>query len=341
MIETNNRVTNMQIRGGNRDATFDILKGIGICLVLVAHSLGGYVHTFAYSFHMPLFFLVAGYFFKPREQKEALRLDFKRIMVPFFFTGFLMLVLAWLVSPFHFASVKTPSYILEAVAYGNGSSVNYHKFWGNFASIGSVWFLCALFWSRQFFNLLLKVQGKKLVVLICLIGASACAIGQFVQLPYSMIQGLTALPFLYIGYVVKGSNLLNSNQFGGGKIILVVLWGVSTFFYWLDMAQVRWMLFYFPNIVLASAGTYFFYVVSKIISEKTYWSKKVLAFLGRYSLILVCFPVVETYALPLNDIIPSIPLRGVVMIGLKVMWCALTLFATLKIPFLRKIFSIK
>lgn len=215
MIEVNNIVVK------NRDVTFDILKGIGICLVLVAHSLGGYVQTFAYSFHLPLFFLVAGYFFKPRELKNAFCLDFKRIMIPFFFTGLLMLTMALLFSPFHFDSVKSPSYVLEALAYGNGSSVNYHKLWGNFASIGSVWFLCALFWSRQFFNLLLKVQGKKLVALVCLIGASACAIGQFVQLPYSMIQGLTALPFLYIGYVAKQRNILNSNPFGGGKSCLL------------------------------------------------------------------------------------------------------------------------
>ena len=42
---------------GGRDCSIDILKGFGIILVLVAHSLGGYVHTFAYSFHMQLFFL--------------------------------------------------------------------------------------------------------------------------------------------------------------------------------------------------------------------------------------------------------------------------------------------
>lgn len=145
-----------------RDVSFDVLKGIGICLVLVAHSLGGYVHTFAYSFHMPLFFLVAGYFFKPRDCKKEFALDFRRIMVPFFFAGILMLLLAMAFSPFNFESVKSPSYALEALIYGNGSSVNYHKIFGNFASIGSVWFLGALFWSRQIFNFLLNLNSATL-----------------------------------------------------------------------------------------------------------------------------------------------------------------------------------
>ena len=201
-----------------RDASFDVLKGIGICLVLVAHSLGGYVHTFAYSFHMPLFFLVAGYFFKQRGFKEAFTLDFRRIMVPFFFSGFLMLLLALVFSPFSFESVKSPQYALEAVLYGNGSMVNYGKLFGDFSSIGSVWFLGALFWSRQFYNVLSRLSSRQLMALTWGIGCGAYVAGQYVQLPYSMIQGLTALSFLWIGRQAKERGLLRYNMLksGGG-----------------------------------------------------------------------------------------------------------------------------
>ena len=45
-----------------RDVTFDIMKGIGVILVLVCH-IWGWNHPFLsqviLSFHMPLFFLVA------------------------------------------------------------------------------------------------------------------------------------------------------------------------------------------------------------------------------------------------------------------------------------------
>ena len=54
-----------------RDLSIDILKGIGISLVLVAHSLGGVVSRFAYSFHMPLFFIVAGLFIATFKQGGA------------------------------------------------------------------------------------------------------------------------------------------------------------------------------------------------------------------------------------------------------------------------------
>lgn len=43
-----------------RNVAIDILKGIGIILVLTAHALEGFVSQFAYTFHMPLFFIVTG-----------------------------------------------------------------------------------------------------------------------------------------------------------------------------------------------------------------------------------------------------------------------------------------
>ena len=65
----------------NRNESIDILKGIGIILVLVAHSLGGAILTFAYTFHMPLFFIVTGMFMKNPKQgfsvSEAVKKDFK------------------------------------------------------------------------------------------------------------------------------------------------------------------------------------------------------------------------------------------------------------------------
>lgn len=48
----------------NRNHAIDILKGIGIILVLAAHSIEGWLSQFAYTFHMPLFFIVTGLFIK-------------------------------------------------------------------------------------------------------------------------------------------------------------------------------------------------------------------------------------------------------------------------------------
>lgn len=44
-----------------RNITFDILKGIGILLMMWCHLTQTH-NQFVYSFHMPLFFLISGYY---------------------------------------------------------------------------------------------------------------------------------------------------------------------------------------------------------------------------------------------------------------------------------------
>lgn len=80
-----------------RNPVFDIMKGIGILLVLIGHLPGLLpgLKTFIYSFHMPLFFLLAGYFSKDLGDGEVLKQigkDAKRLLLPFVFTQLLLLV---------------------------------------------------------------------------------------------------------------------------------------------------------------------------------------------------------------------------------------------------------
>ena len=53
-----------------RDATFDMLKGIGILLVIIGHTFMKEIGPYIQAFHMPLFFMVAGYFFKYKAPKN-------------------------------------------------------------------------------------------------------------------------------------------------------------------------------------------------------------------------------------------------------------------------------
>ena len=49
----------------NRNITFDIIKAIGILLVIIGHLADNFKIFIGiiYIFHMPLFFIVSGYFF--------------------------------------------------------------------------------------------------------------------------------------------------------------------------------------------------------------------------------------------------------------------------------------
>lgn len=69
-----------------RDESIDIAKGIAIIAVVLGHCTlipWNPWRCIIYSFHMPLFFIFAGYFYKEKEIKVALSNDFRRLIVPY------------------------------------------------------------------------------------------------------------------------------------------------------------------------------------------------------------------------------------------------------------------
>lgn len=68
---------------------FDIAKGIGILLMIIGHmDLKKYplINHFIYSFHMPLFFVISGYFFKVKEDKICIKSIINKLIKPYIIT---------------------------------------------------------------------------------------------------------------------------------------------------------------------------------------------------------------------------------------------------------------
>lgn len=79
----------------NRNHAIDIMKGIAILCVILGHieTLPIIGKNLINSFHMPLFFIIAGYFYRPATNYKAkLNKDFKRLIVPYIATGAVILV---------------------------------------------------------------------------------------------------------------------------------------------------------------------------------------------------------------------------------------------------------
>ena len=139
-----------------RDPVFDVMKGIGIILVLIGHiPPGEKLFNIIYSFHMPLFFMVAGSFADlKKDSTEALKSDVRRLLVPALVTMAFVVLLSPLdyVEDGNFMNVRTQLLSLLWLGYANTK-------WGTF-SIDSLWFLMALFWARCMFRYLGKFALK-------------------------------------------------------------------------------------------------------------------------------------------------------------------------------------
>lgn len=69
-----------------RETAYDIMKFFGIMMVIVGH-MTTHLSAFIFSFHMPLFFILAGYFYRERDLKDELLSDAKRLVLPYVFTA--------------------------------------------------------------------------------------------------------------------------------------------------------------------------------------------------------------------------------------------------------------
>ena len=75
----------------------DIAKAIGIILVVIGHCIPGKITNFIYLFHMPMFFMITGYVFKPEENWNGyiafIKRKIKSLYIPFVMFNILFLVL--------------------------------------------------------------------------------------------------------------------------------------------------------------------------------------------------------------------------------------------------------
>ena len=202
-----------------------------------------------------------------------------------------------------------------------------------------MWFLFALFFSKQFFYLLryCVVNLGHLAFVTLVIGGLSVVIGLKVQLPFCVLIGASVLPLIWGGYFLK--------QYGGVEkglpkwfYITIPIWIIYIFYGRLAVSSMDYSWLYIGDLFAATGGTLFFYYVSKYISIKTYYLRKIFSFLGIHSLILICAPGIETYCFPMQDVVPQIPFRMLFVLAGKVAWVVISLIACIKIPFLRKLF---
>ena len=268
------------------------MKGIGILLVITAHffswnhPLLGRIIT---SFHMPMFFLVAGYFSKSslawNETKQSVRKFGKRLLPAFVFTQ--VLIILWAIfmaltqSDGWSPVIKETLSLFWADPYGPSTP------WGSL-SIGVIWFLLALFVAKSILLVLSRMGACAIPVSILL---SLGAVLLFKAFPHSiwcLSLGLTSLPFITIGWWIRTHKLPIWIV-----IFCIVCWIAAILFSKLDMYEMEWRC-YPLDFLGALGGSFCLYIVCKFIGQKAPHIGRIFATLGIWSLAIMCFHDLET-----------------------------------------------
>ena len=203
----------------DRQKWIDNAKGIAILLVIIGHvsgGLSGISFQFVYGIHLTMFFLLSGYTLKAKAlTREYVSIKFRRLMVPYFYTCFAILitdVINCLVL-FHDASIQTVTktigndLVRSFFASGAVTSFGPVEFG---TRIGAVWFLPALFFAIICFQFLLqKTQNASILgISTAAIALAGIISGRFLWFPFSLQSGMMASFFLWIGYEIKRRNVL-------------------------------------------------------------------------------------------------------------------------------------
>ena len=190
----------------------DIAKGLGIILVVVGHiSPVKWLNQLIYTFHMPLFFLIAGMFFRTHNSTKELAVKyFYRLIVPLLFFTLLFF-------PYQIFNLNTAG----DLTYKNAIAIS--PLFGGNGITTTFWFPEVLFMSLLLINIL-KIKLLKgssrlifLSVVLFLLSHIISTFSFLKYLPFSISVILYAIPLLIIG------NLLGNFDFKKYKAPLVYL----------------------------------------------------------------------------------------------------------------------
>ena len=269
-----------------RDITFDIMKGIGILLVLLGHVWPPlpFIHKVAASFHMPMFFIVAGYFSKSFSEVlslgDTIQHYAKRLLLPYLVT--MVAICLWILLKACLGVVSWDEVLTRIVSILWADVNSLHLPFGK-TGIGVVWFLFALFWTKVL--LLIITKWEKWVLPISVV-ISLGALLLHKVFPYSIwciSIACVCLPFVAFGWWIRRHNL---PWYIWG--CLVIGWGLALLFSNLDLYT--YTLNCYPIDVLGGiGGSFVLYLLSKcVVKIQGTLVLKCLQYLGGISLAIMC-----------------------------------------------------
>lgn len=280
----------------------DMAKGYGMLLVIFAHVFEKQyaVHWYIYSFHMPLFFMLSGYFLNCEKPfGEYIKGKAKSLLIPLYTWGLIDVLWGIARALYKLGTADLQTY---------GTTVSYQLLFQYPLSPG--WFLACLFVASLILYPIAKktASDRKATMIMCLI--PALLVWLFYspgRSPWSINTAIIAMFFMSIGYWAKTIDMAALLDKCFKPIIIIpvtVVWLVIATWMWktknyLEMSECY--LSVFPVTIIAAAlGSLVLLAVAK---RKTFKSviyigeNSVIYMLIHITLIKVLVEAAEKHAL--------------------------------------------
>ncbi|PPB66233.1 acyltransferase family protein [Campylobacter hyointestinalis] len=195
-MKFNNFYTNTSL--DNHIATkilwIDYLKIIGILAVILGHIASPF-GVFIYSWHMPLFFIIAGFFIDTKLSiMNFIFKNFKRLMIPYFI--FAIIGICAEIIKRNLLHRESLNYIYEIKGI---------LFWMDMSSLSNtysfvLWFLPTLFFGKIIIYFINKYIAN--IILRLFMVCFAFYLSFFINLPFAIDNALNICLFIFIGNII-------------------------------------------------------------------------------------------------------------------------------------------
>lgn len=209
----------------------DYLKGIGIILVILGHSFSFtgfdlinkekyfiyyYIFNFIYSFHMPLFFIAAGFLSNQEYKIKSFYISkIKRLLIPYIFINIIDYI---------------PRHLFSSFVNNNSNSLVRVIFYSGVAT----WFVYTLFVIFLFFPILDKYIFKKdkyCIFLYFLLIINMLNLEIFNVNIFTLNRIVFYLTYFYFGYILKNYyEEIKKNKYFKNNLLYIILSIFSIFF---------------------------------------------------------------------------------------------------------------
>lgn len=271
---------------------FLVLQCIGIILVVSGHlGFGAFLADWFpyYSFHIPLFVFISGYFYKSGESfVKTLLSKAKKLVLPYFYWNIF------------YGLIATILMAIGLITYGHEISFTHffidpwfsgHQFGINVAS----WFVLAIFITIIAYTIIrkcllyLKVNNEYLItvlfIMIGLAGNYMATIGYNTDYYLILSRTMFLMPFLQIGYLYKNKLEIHDKLDNISYFLIIMLIQLLILYNYSDINFIVVHMI-FPNksillpLLTSLTGIMFWLRIAKIIS-KIYPKNKVVEYVGK------------------------------------------------------------
>ena len=330
----------------------DVARGIAMICIILGHLGDMQINRVVFTFHVPIFFLITGYFFKPeKDWKSFLKKKAKTLLLPYVVTSLLVAIINAVKDAVLYHG-ENPMYCflqwIQAALYGAGDATP--RLWP-VAQSGALWFLLANFWGCLFLRVSLSLKQWWIRIPLILLIFSLGYFTREMWYPLSIQAGGPALVFMYIGVLLsrmKECNKIIPKEAKAAFLVLSIGVGycfINDFqsFYLVHADIGRGAV----DVLSCLCVCYVVLMLSKGLDQYLNKISKPLAWFGKYSILVLCFHLIELNCFPWWKILDKLQHMGLpeswrytTNIILKFVWVILMTILCANINPLRRVFGL-